>query len=82
MTDAAEVDFTPSGVLTRGSDDEYCAVPGAEGLHHYVSHSVDATPIRFVDRCSLCGHISSRALRRQLDAGGLSPQSSGRGTIF
>jgi hypothetical protein len=54
-----------------GSDDEYCAVYPLDG-HHYVAHSVDAAPIRYVDRCQLCGHISSRALRKALapDGGG------------
>lgn len=51
----------------HGSDDEYCSAYPSEPRHHYISHSVDAGPIRFVDRCQLCGHISSRSLRRQLE---------------
>lgn len=51
----------------RGSDDEYCSDYPLDG-HHYVSHSVNAEPVRWVERCQLCGHISSAALRQQLTA--------------
>jgi hypothetical protein len=51
----------------RGSDDEYCSLYPLDG-HHYVSHSVTAGLVRWVERCSLCGHISSKALRAQLPA--------------
>jgi hypothetical protein len=49
----------------RGSDDEYCSAYPSEP-HAWVSHSVRAAPIRWVERCHLCGHISSAALRAQL----------------
>jgi hypothetical protein len=49
----------------RGSGDEYCSTYPTEP-HAYVSHSVDAAPLRWVERCHLCGHISSKALREQL----------------
>jgi hypothetical protein len=49
----------------RGSDDEYCSVYPAEG-HHYISHSVDAGPLRWIERCQFCGHFSGKALRAQL----------------
>jgi hypothetical protein len=49
----------------RGSDDEFCSA-APEGGHHYVSHSVSADPVRWVDRCGSCGHISTRVLRRQV----------------
>lgn len=52
------------GQVGRGPDDEYC--PGQTEGHHNVSHSVQAEPIRSVERCSLCGHISSAKLRAQL----------------
>lgn len=56
---------TDESMAARGSDDEYCSVYPTDG-HNYVAHSVDAPPIRWVDRCQLCGRISNRALRRQL----------------
>jgi hypothetical protein len=59
---AVQVDEQRTG---RGSDDDYCSAYPSEP-HHYVSHSVVAAPIRWVERCSMCGHISSAALRLQL----------------
>lgn len=56
----------------RGSDDDYCSSYPADG-HAYSSHSVDAAPIRWVERCYLCGHISSKALRQQLSEDGIDP---------
>jgi hypothetical protein len=53
-------------MAARGSDDEYCSAYPLDG-HHYVAHSVLAPPIRWVDRCQLCGRISNRSLRDQLD---------------
>lgn len=52
------------GQAGRGPDDEYC--PGQPEGHNDVSISVRAEPIRWVERCSLCGHISSAKLRAQL----------------
>jgi hypothetical protein len=51
--------------LAKGSDDEYCSVFPTDG-HHWVSHSVQAPPLKWVDRCSFCGRISSAKLRAQL----------------
>jgi hypothetical protein len=50
----------------RGSDDEYCSEYPPEP-HHYVAHKVNAPPIAYVDICGMCGHISSRALRKALE---------------
>jgi hypothetical protein len=55
----------------RGGDDDYCSAYPPEG-HHYVSHSVNAHPIRWVERCSLCGHLSGAALREQIGWRGFS----------
>lgn len=60
-TEAERVD----GQVARGSDDDYCSAYPPDG-HHYISHSVRAAPIAWVERCHLCGHISSKALREQL----------------
>jgi hypothetical protein len=66
----------------RGSDDDYCALYPLDG-HHYVAHSVDAAPIKWVDRCQLCGHISSRTLRLALapDASGFVEVSALSGSL-
>jgi hypothetical protein len=55
------------GAPARGSDDKYCSAYPPEP-HHYIGHSVSAEPIGYVDRCSLCSHISSSSLRRALEA--------------
>lgn len=52
----------------RGSDDEYCSAYPLE-RHHYISQSVSAAPIRWVEICSLCRHVSSSALRKQIVEG-------------
>jgi hypothetical protein len=57
-----------AGYSARGSDDEYCSVYRTEG-HFYVSCHVDAAPIAWVQRCSICGHVSSSDLRAQLSGG-------------
>lgn len=57
-----------AGYSTRGSDDDYCSVY-PNGGHYYVSCRVDAAPIAWVRRCSICGHISSSGLREQLSDG-------------
>lgn len=48
----------------RGSDDEYCSAT-PEG-HQYGSISVSAGPVKWVEQCISCNHISSKALREQL----------------
>ncbi len=60
------------GQAARGSDDDYCSAYPPDG-HHYISHSVRAAPIAWVERCHLCGHISSKALREQLATASTKP---------
>lgn len=66
--DASQVleDFRKASGLARGSDDTYCSASPAEG-HHYVSHSVQALPVRWVEICSLCGRVNGAALRAELE---------------
>lgn len=45
----------------RGSDDDYCSAYPSEP-HHYTSHSVNARPVSYVDVCTSCKHVSSKAL--------------------
>lgn len=52
----------------RGSDDDYCSAT-PEG-HQYGSISVDAAPIKWVEQCISCNHISSRRLLDQLNQQG------------
>jgi hypothetical protein len=59
----------PASIAARGSDEDYCSSYPTEG-HHYVSHSVQATPVRWIKICSVCGHISSQAIREQMMDGG------------
>jgi hypothetical protein len=65
------------GQAGRGSDDDYCSAYPSDG-HHYISHSVRAEPIAWVERCHLCGHISSKVLREQL----VGPIEGGRERVY
>jgi hypothetical protein len=78
-TEAERVD----GQAARGSDDDYCSGYPLDG-HAYISHRVNAAPIAWVERCHLCGHISSKALREQLATASTEPAriEGGRERIY
>lgn len=51
----------------RGSDDTYCSVAPQDG-HHWVSHSVQASALRWVEICSTCQRINQGKLLEQVVA--------------
>lgn len=75
------IEPTDEMVPKRGSDDEYCSAYPADG-HQYLSHLVDAAPVRWVQICQFCGRINNAALRAEANPGMVGPCSSTLPDLF
>ena len=58
--------FMSEPQTARGSDETFCSAGFGEP-HHWISRSVNAGLVRFIDICSQCEFISSERIRLQVE---------------